>query len=53
MEIPASNLVTYGDRSFAVYAPDEWNKLPFYIRKANSVDSFKIQLKTFIFKGAF
>ena len=41
LAIPAFNLVTYEDKSVAVYALAEWNKLPFDIRKANYLDSFK------------
>ena len=46
-------LVTLGDRSFTSAAPVLWNSLPSYIREANSVDSFKRLLKTYLFRKAY
>ena len=43
--------VPYGERSFQHAAPTEWNKLPFLIRESPSLDIFKTQLKTFLFKS--
>ena len=40
-----SNLKTGGDLSFAVAAPALWNRLPYSLRSANTIDSFKIGLK--------
>ena len=51
--IPKSNTKTYGDRTFSVNAPREWNMLPLDVRLSNSVDSFKRNLKTHLFKQAF
>ena len=48
-----SSLVTLGDRSFTSAAPVLWNSLPSYIREANSVDSFKRLLKTYLFRKAY
>ena len=42
---PGSYTKTYGDRAFAVYAPREWNLLPYEIRKSNTISSFKRSLK--------
>ena len=39
----------YGDRSFAVAGPSLWNDLPRSMREAESVHSFKRQLKTLLF----
>ena len=50
--VPKSRLKTYGDRSFAVYGPQLWNNLPFGIRSAPSIESFKNSLKTHLFKIA-
>ena len=36
-----------GDRSFAVAAPHAWNNLPSPLRRVDSFDTFKHQLKTF------
>ena len=48
--IPRSHTQYYGDRSFASIAPTLWNRLPIIIRTAPSLDSFKNQLKTFLFE---
>ena len=50
LEIPRTKLVNYGDRSFSKAAPVLWNKLPEYIKKAKSVNIFKKELKTHLFK---
>ena len=39
-----------GDRAFSVAAPQLWNKLPIYIRRAPNVDTFKTLVKTYLFK---
>ncbi len=50
LDIPNSRLVSYGDRSFSVCGPKEWNELPSYIRYSSSVDTFKSNLKPFLFR---
>ena len=40
----------YGRRSFAEAAYKEWNGLPVHVRLAPTVNVFKKQLKTFLFK---
>ena len=40
-------------RAFVFAAPKLWNALPRFIRETNSIDSFKRQLKTYLFKKAF
>ena len=47
------NLKTYGYRSYSVHAPILWNSLPLHIRSADSVNSFKSKLKTYLFKSAY
>ena len=37
------------DRRFSVAAPRLWNSLPLHVRAAKSIDTFKAQLKTFLF----
>jgi hypothetical protein len=49
LQIPKTKLVTYGDRAFSKAAPLLWNNLPEAVRKAPSVDTFKIRLKTHLF----
>ena len=48
-----SKLVNAGDRSFAIAAPSEWNKLPSEIRSLPTLDIFKSKLKTHLFKLSF
>jgi len=40
---------SFGVRSFECAAPQLWNGLPLVLREANSRESFKRQLKTFLF----
>ena len=47
------NLKNYGYRSYSVHAPILWNSLPFFIRSADSVATFKSNLKTYLFKLAY
>ena len=51
--VPAFNINSYGDRAFSVAAPLLWNSLPQHIRDAGSLDIFKRQLKTVLFRRAF
>ena len=46
-------LVSGGDRAFSIAAPVEWNKLPIAIQSAESIDTFKRQLKTHLFQIAY
>ena len=49
LTVPKSRLKTFGDRSFAVFAPFHWNQLPFHIRSSTNVNNFKRNLKTHLF----
>ncbi len=49
LNIPSSRLKKYGDRSFSVCGPKEWNLLPLYIKLSSSVESFKSNLKPHLF----
>ena len=53
LEFPKTRLRSYGDRSFSFAAATEWNKLPLEIRKLPTVNSFKSNLKTYLFKQHF
>ena len=44
---------TTGDRAFSVAAPFLWNSLPESLRAVSSVNIFKKQLKTYLFKQAY
>jgi hypothetical protein len=50
LQIPKTRLKSYGDRSFTKAAPTLWNSLPLHIRTLTSLDSFKSNLKTFLFE---
>ena len=39
----------FGDRAFSAVGPRCWNRLPAVLRAANSIDSFKTGLKTYLF----
>lgn len=45
--------VTLGDRAFKSSAPKLWNSLPLSIRNIQSLNKFKAQIKTYLFKLAF
>ena len=42
-----------GERTFAVAAPRQWNRLPTEIRCISNTEQFKRHLKTFLFKSVF
>jgi len=44
---------TYGDRAFSICAPRLWNKLPSDLCNISDIDTFKLKLKTHLFKTAF
>ena len=46
---PRSNLKSYGDRRFSIAGPKLWNSLPASLRNADSLNSFKKHLKTYLF----
>ncbi len=49
LKIPATKLVTCGDRAFQKPAPTLWNDLPTNLRNIDSLASFKTKLKTHLF----
>ena len=51
--IPKTRAKTLGDRAFAHTGPSTWKKLPYNIRNIKSIENFKSQLKTFLFKKAY
>ena len=53
LKVPRANSVTYGDRCFSTAAPKLWNKLPEKLKCAPSLNCFKHDLKTHIFREAF
>ena len=53
LQIPLTNLKRFSDRAFCAYAPRLWNELPDTIKAADSVQNFKKQLKTLLFRKEF
>ena len=53
LKIPKTNLKTFGGRSFGYIAPTVWNSLPADLRASPSLQSFKVNLKTHLFRQAF
>ena len=51
--VPVFNINSYGRRAFSVASPLLWNSLPQHIRDAGSLDIFKRQLKTVLFRRDF
>ena len=43
----------YGDRAFATAGPVLWNRLPLRLRQVPHVNTFKTELKTYLFECAF
>ena len=53
LETPRTRMTSYGDRAFVVAGAEEWNKLPLELKGASTVETFKIKLKTYLFKQCF
>ena len=53
LNVPRTNLVSTGKRSFSAAAPAMWNKLPEDIKNASNVEHFKSMLKTYLFHKKF
>ena len=49
LQIPRTRLCTVDSRAFSVFGPSTWNDLPLPLRQKPSLDSFKSNLKTFVF----
>ena len=50
LQVPSTRLKTYGDRAFSSSAPHLWNSLPVQLRNCNNIDTFKSELKTYLFR---
>ena len=53
LQVPRSNLKSYGDRRFSIAGPKLWNSLPASLRNADSLNSFKKHLKAYLLHQAF
>ena len=51
--VPRTKCKTFGDRAFAVAGPRVWNSLPLAVRYSVNVDTFKTNLKSFLFTQAY
>ena len=49
MDVPRHRRTTFGRRAFSVTGPTVWNSLSNMLREQSDEDSFKRQLKTFVF----
>ena len=50
LDPPKTKLKTYGDRSFEAASAKEWNLLPLHIKLSSSLQTFKTNLKTHLFR---
>ncbi|XP_072234405.1 uncharacterized protein [Leuresthes tenuis] len=51
--VPRVSKSRMGGRAFSYQAPLLWNKLPVNVREADTLSTFKIRLKTFLFDKAY
>ena len=53
LQVPKTKLKSYGDRRFSIAGPKLWNSIHASLRNADSLNSFKKHLKTFLFHQTF
>ena len=53
LHIPPCKLKSYGERAFSRAAPQLWNSLPVALRQSPTLDKFRKDIKTHLFKRAF
>ena len=54
LHVPTTRRKSFGDRgTYSVEGPTLWNLLPYEIRFSPSLDSFMINLKTFLYRDAY
>ncbi len=53
LAVPITHLITYGDRAFSAATANLWNTIPVAIRLCNTVTTFKICIKTYLFNLAY
>jgi hypothetical protein len=51
--VEPSTKTSYGDRRFSKMAPKLWNRLSLKIRQSSTIDIFKSNLKTYLFRNAY
>ena len=52
LKVQRTKCKTFADRSFSIAGPKLWNNLPYNIRSADNLDSFKSKLKMHLFREA-
>ena len=50
LTVPRFSLETFGKKSFSVFGPTVWNSLPLSLRKSQCFTTFKVKLKTHLFR---
>ena len=50
LTVPRFSLETFGKKSFSVFGPTVWNSLPLSLRKTQCFTTFKVKLKTHLFR---
>lgn len=53
LQVPKSRTKSYGDRAFCNASPRLWNNLPLEIRQSKTLASFKLRLKSYLYKESF
>ena len=53
LQVPRTKLKSYGDQRFSIAGPKLWNSIPASLRNADSLNSFKKHLKTYLFNTFF
>ena len=53
LSVPTIKLATYGQCSFSHAAPMLWNSLPDSLHHCVTLSSFKLNIKTYLFKQAY
>ena len=53
LQVPFTKHTTFADRSFSVAGPRLWNSLPHNITEITNLASFKIHIKTHLYKRTF
>ncbi|MCI5136711.1 MAG: hypothetical protein D3920_16960 [Candidatus Electrothrix sp. AW2] len=53
LTVPKARTKRHGEAAFSFYAPNLWNTLPEYLRMAETVETFKHALKTYLFDLAY
>ena len=53
LHVPSTRRKSFGDRAFLKAGPTLWNLVPCEIRLSPSLDSFKTNLKTFLYRDAY